>query len=68
VIPYDTDELENLGKNDDTHVLLLRLSHDTIFKKFKKMELDFVLVRTPLNLKSILSMLLKFLLTFSSYA
>jgi hypothetical protein len=45
-----TDELENLGKNDDTHVLSLRLSHDTIFKKFKKMELDFVLVRTPLIL------------------
>ncbi len=49
MIPYDNDALENLGKNDDTHELSLRLSHDKIFKKFKKVELDFVLVRTPLN-------------------
>ena len=45
----DTHENQNFGKIVDTHVIWLRLLRDTIFKKFKNVELDFVLVRTYLK-------------------
>jgi hypothetical protein len=49
VIPYNTNEHNNLGKNNDAHIFWLRLSHDTIFKKFKKIDPHFIFVRTPLR-------------------
>ena len=54
--PCDTNEHQNFGKNVDTHIIWLRLSRDTIFKKFKNVELDFVLVRTYLTVLALQGM------------
>ena len=52
----DTHENQNFGKIVDTHVIWLRLLRDTIFKKFKNVELDFVLVRTYLTVLALQGM------------